>query len=296
MGALLTIFIIACAEFQRSWPSGTSLIYLAISTPLLGIWFAHLYGWAKASYFAGHTIDLCICVLLVASLGEHLGLTAPPSNALALTLLFWAPLISTWWAWRYHDALVKFVMMTILLFLVLAWQFANSWQGFHQHLILAICLILLVRAITSNTPESESDAGHDPVSGLTSAKYFEAELALLSAISDRYEIPFSLVGCRLPASTLSQQPSEYADAISDRLRVSDTACQWDKNSYFVLLPNTREEQAEIVADKIHNALANISTATGTISHIATAWIQHSRGEDPMSTLNALEQKFPEVAT
>lgn len=295
IGALLAPFIIVGAEFQRSWPSGTSLIYLVVCIPLLGIWLAHLSGWARAPYFAGLAIDLSIYTLLVASLGAHFGLAEQPAKALASTLLFWAPLIAAWWAWRYRDVSIKFVMMASLLFLILAWQFANSWQRFHEHLILAACLTLLVRVIANNASESRNNSGHDPVSGLTSAAYFEAELAHLSAIADRYQIPFSLVGCRIPAETAAQTPkqlSDYADAISNRLRASDTACQWDKATYLILLPNTDEDHAQAVAHNIRNALAALAPDAGTVSPAAIACIQHAYCEDPMSTLNALEQKLP----
>lgn len=294
MGALLALFIIVGAEFQRSWPSSTSLIYLAVCMPLLGIWLAHLSGWAKAPHFAGLAIDLSIYTLLVTSLGAQFGLAAKPSNTLASTLLFWAPLIAAWWAWRYRDVSLKFVMMAGLLFLALAWQFANSWQRFHEHLILAACLILLVRAVAGKAPETRHDAGHDPVSGLTSAEYFEAELAQLSAIADRYQTPFSLVGCRIPAGTAAQPArrlSDFADAISDRLRASDTACQWNQDTYLILLPNTNEDQAQAVADNVSSALASIATDAGTPPPVSIAWIQHAHGEDPMSTLNTLEQKL-----
>lgn len=295
MGALLALFVIVGAELQRSWPSGTSLVYLAVCVPLLALWLAHLAGWTKAVHFAGWAIDLSICTLLFASLGGHFGLTGISGSALASTLLFWSPLIAVWWAWRYHEVSLRFIMMAGLLFLILAWQFTDSSQRFHEHLILAACLILLVRTVANDVADSAGPIGHDPASGLVSASYFEAELAQLAAISDRYQIPFSLVGCRFPATEQQQvtlHVADYANAVSDRLRVSDTACQWDKTTYLILLPNTRDDQARAVAHTIREALRAVPT-TGAAPPIAVAWMQHTLCEDPMSTLNALEQKLLE---
>lgn len=102
MGALLGIFVIACAECQRLWPTGTSLIYLAICIPLLLIWITHLAGWRLAEDNAALAVDMSIYVLLVASLGIRFQSNSPVTSELASTLLFWAPLVSAWWAWRYR--------------------------------------------------------------------------------------------------------------------------------------------------------------------------------------------------
>lgn len=295
LGALLGFFIIAGAEGQRLWPTGTSLIYLAICVPLLAIWTAHLTGWKAARNMAGMAIDLSIYTLLVASLGAQFGFSPKPSGTLASTLLFWSPLIAAWWAWRYRAFSIKLSLMLGVFFVVLTWQFANQHQRFHEHLILALCLVFLIRKIARPVPNT--NRSFDAQTGLPSPECFEAELAHVAAISDRYQFPMSLIGCRLPADSgdrITEQAGRYAVAISDRLRTSDTACRWDDTTFMVLLPNTTETQAEAVARGIMAATGVLNIGEGRPLVPTISIIQHAGGVDPMSTLTALERKLSTV--
>jgi GGDEF domain-containing protein len=293
MAALLGLFIIAGAECQRLWPSGTSLIYLAVCLPLLLIWIAHLAGWRLAEAKAGLAIDLAIYVLVVASLGIRFGGSQQNGSQLASTLLFWAPLVAAWWAWRYRDFPRQLGLLLGGLFVALTWQLASTHEQFLQHLILAALVALAVRHASQAPAASEPPINwRDPLTGLPSPECFEAELAHISAIADRYRFPLSLIGCRISAANAGQDFErllrQYAETIVDRLRAADTACRWSTDSFLILLPNTSKADAEFVADGIREAIQNFDFGQKMPSTVAFHVVRHQAGEDPMITLGTLE--------
>lgn len=300
MGALLGTFVIACVEFERLWPSGTSLIYLAISIPLLLIWIAHLMGWALADRNAGLAVDVSIYMLLVASLGIRFGPSQSDSE-LASTLLFWAPLVAAWWAWRYQNLPRRLWLLLAGLFVVLTWQLASNHARLDEHLILTLLVALLVRyAARQAAPNSNGTMNlRDPLSGLPSPECFEAELAHVSSIFDRHQLPLSLIACRIMPLGTERLPDEqlcqYAETLVDRLRTSDTPCQWDAHTFLVLLPNTRKDMASKLAEGIREAFAQLDVGQKMPITLTIATVQHQAGEDPMSTVSTLENQLATAA-
>lgn len=296
MGALLGLFVIACVEFQRLWPTGTSVIYLLVSLPLLLMWIAHQTGWTVADRQAGLAVDIALYVLVVASLGIRFG-TGQPGSELASTLLYWAPLVAAWWAWRYQNLPRRLWLLLGGFFVVLTWQLASYHERLDEHLILALFVALLVRyAARSALPATERCLKlSDPLTGLPSPDIFESELAHVSAIADRYRFPLSLIGCRVAQfesdQFTDQHLSQCAEIVSDRLRTSDTACRWERGTFLILLPNTPEASANKVAQEIRDAFAHFNFGQKFRFTVAMATVQHDPGEDPMSTLNALENKL-----
>ncbi|PKO39519.1 MAG: hypothetical protein CVU33_04695 [Betaproteobacteria bacterium HGW-Betaproteobacteria-6] len=296
MSGLLGLFVIATVEFQRLWPTGTSLIYLLVSLPLLLIWIAHQAGWMVADRHAGLAVDVSIYILLVAALGIRFN-TGHPGSELASTLLFWAPLVAAWWAWRYQRLPLLLWLLLGGLFVVLTWQLASNHERLDKHLILSLLAALLVRHAFRPLPANPETSMNlrDSLTGLPSAECFEAELAHVSAISDRYRLPLSLIGGRIALPDGNPLTDEdlcrSADAITERLRTSDTACQWDHNTFMILLPNTPLDSAEKVADEIQAAFAPSGFGQNFRLTVAMATVQHESGEDPMSTVNTLENKL-----
>lgn len=302
MGALLGIFVIACAECQRLWPTGTSLIYLAICIPLLLIWITHLAGWRLAEDNAALAVDMSIYVLLVASLGIRFQSNSPVISELASTLLFWAPLVSAWWAWRYRHLPLRLWILLGGFFVVLTWQLASDHERIDEHLILSLLIALLVRHVyRSNAPStSESSTNlRDQLTGLPSPQCFEAELAHVSAISDRYRFPLTLIGCRFALGEHSAQQNRQlrllAEAIGDRLRTADTACRWDPGTFMILLPNTTANMAGTVAKGIRETFEHSDFGQNFQLTAEIKIVQHEHGEDPMSTLCTLENKLANTA-
>jgi GGDEF domain-containing protein len=298
IGGLLGLFVIACVECQRLWPTGTSLIYLAICIPLLLLWVAHLAGWKLAERNAGLAIDISIYVLVVASLGIRFGSNHPATSELASTLLFWAPLVAAWWAWRYRYFPLRLWILLGGFFVVLTWQLASEHERLDEHLILSLLIALVVHhAYRSSPPENPESSMNlrDPLTGLPSPECFEAELAHVSAISDRYQFPLALIGCRIapakPGSQYDEQLCQYAEAIVDRLRTADTACHWDQTTFMILLPNTSESKASTVANGIHEAFKQLDFGQKSPLTASIRVVRHEPGEDPMSTVSALENKL-----
>jgi GGDEF domain-containing protein len=104
-----------------------------------------------------------------------------------------------------------------------------------------------------------------------------------------------LIACRVTLleteSQQDQQLRQYAETIVNRLRTSDTPCQWDRSTFMILLPNTQDDMATKVADSIRNAFDHLDFGQKTPLIVTTATVQHQSGEDPMSTVSALENKL-----
>lgn len=300
MGGLLGLFVIACVEFQRLWPTGTSLIYLLVSLPLLLIWIAHQAGWTVAERHAGLAVDIAIYVLVIASLGIRFGASQPTSE-LASTLLFWAPLVAAWWAWRYQQLPLRLWLLLGSFFVVLTWPLASDHERLDEHLILSLLIAIIVRYAHRSTPPNRDTTMtlRDPLTGLPSPECFEAELAHVSSISDRYRLPLSLIACRIGRLETGQladdQLCQCAEAVTNRLRTSDTACQWDRSTFMILLPNTPEISAGKVANEIRKAFEHFNFGQNFQLTVSIATVEHESGEDPMSTLSTLENKLANTA-
>ena len=300
LGALIGIFVIASVEFQRHWPTGTGMIYLGISIPLLIIWIAHLAGWKLAERNAGLAVDIAIYILVIASLGIRFG-PSQSTSELATTLLFWAPLVSAWWAWRYQNLAFRMWLLLGGLFVVLTWQLASVHERLDEHLILSLLVALVVRYVSRSSTANPAATMNlrDPLTGLPSPECFEAELAHVSSIFDRHELPLSLIACRITplasASLQDEQLCRYAETIANRLRTSDTPCQWDRTTFMILLPNTGEAMASKVAHGIRNAFDHLDFGQTTPLTVTIATAQHQAGEDPMSTVSTLENKLATAA-
>lgn len=296
MGALLGLFVIACVEFQRLWPTGTSIIYLLVSLPLLLMWIAHQTGWTVADRHAGLAVDIALYILVVASLGIRFG-TGQPGSELASTLLYWAPLVAAWWAWRYQNLPRRLWLLLGGFFVAITWQLASNHGRLDEHLILSLFVALVVRYASRSAPPTTEHCLklHDTLTGLPSPEVFESELAHASAIADRYRFPLSLIGCRIAQFESDQFTDEHlsqcAETISDRLRTSDTACHWDRGTFLILLPNTPETSAGQVAQEIRKAFAHFNFGQKFRFTVTIATVLHEPGEDPMSTVNTLENKL-----
>jgi GGDEF domain-containing protein len=174
--------------------------------------------------------------------------------------------------------------------------FWNSETSVLDYVFLTVLIQLFNTPQTADLAPPPADAfvnSRDPVTNLVSPDYFEAELAHISSISDRYQIPMSLLACRLFPDQENEAVHDgtlrrYADAISDSLRLSDTLCRWEKQTFMLLLPNTNSQQAEIVRKKILIAIAPLESKRSPRQSTLVHATQHAFGEDAMSTLVTLE--------
>jgi len=301
IGGLVGTFVIVAVECQRHWPEPVSLIYLAISGALLLLWCAYLATWPMALRHARTAISGAIVALVVASLVLRLSASRDVADELARTLLFWAPLVAAWWGYVYADHPEKLAGLVGSFLVIVVLQIADTIQDIPAHLILSILVAGIVRitALANRAGEATIKL-RDSLTGLASAECFEAELAHASAIADRYQIPLTLLGFRIRPpgedNGYSEELRRYADAIANCLRNADTACRWDEATLLILLPNTSAKQASAVFMKIDKALHQIAVVTAKPSSLllGQACVEHHAGEDPMSTLTALEPRLAEI--
>jgi len=300
MGELPFAFVIIFVECQKHWLETLGLIYLAISCLLLLLWIGHLAAWPGASRLSVPTINGVVATLVAATLVFRFNQHPAVAAELAATLLFWAPLLAAWWSWTTPGKPRRLAACLLIFFTIIAWQTPGS-QGIPEHMLLSVAVAAIVYHVRRrNRPIHAKSAESllDPLTGLATPECFEAELAHVSVIADRYRLPMTLIGWKIGMQLTKAQSEEslptYADAIIERMRNSDTACRWDENTLMILLPNTSEEKATIVAqsieDKFHrpgSPIANLPTRM--------MLVEHQIGEDPMSTLSTLESKLAAIA-
>lgn len=300
IGGLPAAFLIVCVECQKHWPGSISLVYLAISGLLLVLWAGYLTVWPKASRYAAMAINGSIWVLLAAVLLFRPGQSSAIATELASTLLFWAPLIVAWWTWQWSADRLKLVVLLVAFFTLVIFLADNSAQSIPEHLILSLAVAAVIyhaRHFARPPPSELTVRLRDPLTGLASPECFEAELAHVSAIADRYQLPLTLIGCQIDVTNHDKNYHDnlhfYADAIIDRLRTSDTVCRWDEKTFLILLPNTTEKQAASVELNIDAALQQFGLEGKPQFPISILMVEHQAGEDPMSTLGTLENKLAE---
>lgn len=295
-GALVAAFCIASVEAQRHGLDSSGMLLATLALLFAIVWLSHLLGWESMSRHAPLSIDAGILSLSACSLYFALNQQAVTAEALAGVLLFWSPLAGLWWGTHYqHRPIMPYALLAAL-FSLLAFLFWNSDSTVLDELFLTLLILRFTRPQSARRAPPPADSfvnSRDPVTNLVSPDYFEAELAHISSISDRYQIPMSLLACRLFPDTGSDVVADgtlrrYADAISDSLRLSDTLCRWEKQTFMLLLPNTNSQQADIVRKKILLAIEPLEKERGLQQATVLHTTQHAFGEDAMSTLVTLE--------
>lgn len=304
--ALAASFIIVFAEAQRNWLDAVGLACLASSGLLLVCWLGHLSKQAVAIRYAPLAIDFSLVSLLAISLIQHLSGMSEYATRIARMLLFWSPLIAAWWAVQLRDRPVVLWTALIAFWLLLASELAPQFHRLHEQLILIALIALLVRhrpGAAESGKEAEATINlRDALTGLTSPEQFEAELAHLTAIANRYQLPFCLLACRFQeaGNGSKQMRSEplrnYANAIVDRLRTADTCCAWDRETFVILLPNTTAAQADALAVELAKTLQRTDSCLHIESSKKFSSVEHRCGNDPMLTFALLEKSLGEATS
>lgn len=304
--ALLVAFAIVSAESLHHWAEASGQIFLATACLLFAYFLAQLIALpAPTSRLSDQGTSLALFALLTTIVLFQLVNRGQTSQQLALSLLFWAPLAAAWWAGQTHAEFGQLAAGLGLLAGILFWTCPPE-SNVQRQLLLSALLALLVAGMCRRGSPSANESTidrRDALTGLASPEFFEAELAYLSAIANRYQIPFSLLGCRFQHSAGPFDPRPtIAQIITERLRTSDSACRWDENTFVLLLPNTHAFMASHVARNIESDLKQAILLGQAIPGFAMALVEHLDGEDPMSTLGTLEsqldagQLLPSTAT
>lgn len=295
--ALSIELTLATAIASYEWLSHRELavapVYLTATCLIGTVCLVSLLDRRLSARMAHALIDATIAGLLAVCLVFQ-GRDLPGAEPLIASLTFWTPLLAARWA-CHHFAEPTRLAGTLTAFgfvLLLVADGAGAATAAAGQLLLGVLVAVMVQANCLSIQRTASAGAmprYDPLTGLASGERFEDELALLSAVADRYRMPLSLIGYRLPAGEI-RQPA-ISELISGQLRNSDTACLWDQSTFLILLPNTDESEARLVAGKIEATLAE----AGLPPVAQIALITHRQGEDPMSTLSELETELNAAA-
>jgi diguanylate cyclase (GGDEF)-like protein len=299
--------VLMSVELQRHWGDSASPLHLATVLLMAATWIGILSGreWAKRQ--AGLLINVAVFGQLAG--GALLELSNQPAGAEVLgELEFWAPALCAWWAMYYCGQLRVTIALAGLLYAVIfAVAPFNDGHYFHEHLIQAALVIGVVtffgRTLTRNAHSSFDVTMHDPLTGVASRPYFEAEIAHTAAMSDRYQQPFSLIAAviddfpahqgRLDRAACDKLLREFAWTLVDRVRQSDTVCHWEGDKFVVLLAGTNGAGALKVAETMRLAVAK-AAPDGSKVTASFGVGEHQAGEDPLSSLEIAERALAEA--
>lgn len=134
----------------------------------------------------------------------------------------------------------------------------------------------------------EHMATTDPLTGVANRRQFMELAETEFSRARRYERPFSVV--MLDIDRFKAVNDKYGHAVGDAalvkvaevchgvIRESDSLCRFGGEEFVVLLPETSQADAHILAERVRTALANSTVALGDIS----LWITASFGIAEMS--------------
>jgi diguanylate cyclase (GGDEF)-like protein len=308
--ALPVLLVIVSAELLRHWGSPANWLYLFCAVLVGASWIGVLSGRETARQHAGSVINFVIIAFLLAGLFLSHASNNLAGREITTTLLFWAPAIVAWWTATYYSQPVRGILFCAVLYtgFFFADQSEHPDRHFHDYLILGLVTALLVRFVIHSCIEyfrlhaashHEFDASmRDPITGAASRSSFEAELAHIAAVADRYRVPFSLIAINIDDyDQYAERSGEDAGnellrgfswLISDRIRKADTACRWEDAEFVILLPHTSTTGALKVVESIRN-ISTFTTLAGAPDTCCFGICEHKFGEDPMSTLEVAER-------
>jgi diguanylate cyclase (GGDEF)-like protein len=299
--------VLLSVELQRHWGDPASGLHLATVLLVAATWISVLSGRDWANRHAGMLINVAILGQLAG--GVLLIMNKQPVGREVLgELLFWAPAACAWWAMYYYGRLrVTIILAAVLYASILAAAPVEEGHYFHEYLIqggLIIGLVTFFGRTLARTKIGNFDVSmHDPLTGVASRPYFEAEIAHTAAMADRYQQSFSLIAAviddfqsirgRLDRAAVDKLLRDFAWALVDRVRQSDTVCHWEDDKFVVLLTNTNCAGAIKVAESMRQAFAK-STADGRQLTASFGVGEHQAGEDPLSSLEIAERALAEA--
>jgi diguanylate cyclase (GGDEF)-like protein len=299
--------VLMSVELQRHWGDPATPIHLATVLLVAATWIGVLSGrdWAKRQ--AGVLINIGIFAQLAGGLLLILK-NEPAGGEILVELLLSAPALCVWWAMYYCGQLPVTIALSGLLYAsIFAVAPIGDGHYFHEYLIQGGLIIGLVtffgRTLTRVSSSSFDVSMHDPLTGVASRPYFEAEIAHTAAMADRYQQSFSLIAAviddfqsirgRLDRAAVDKLLRDFAWALVDRVRQSDTVCHWEDDKFVVLLTNTNCAGAIKVAESMRQAFAK-STADGRQLTASFGVGEHQAGEDPLSSLEIAERALAEA--
>jgi diguanylate cyclase (GGDEF)-like protein len=304
LGPLPLLFVLCAVEAQRNWNQPAMWPYLAGSILAAVTWLTAM---ANRSWTARHTIRVVDAAILLVIGSAAIFLNAGDAEnaaALSSSLFFWAPLICLWWG----TTLLKHPWLRLAQFALLYGLplYVGSHQPdapYFEETLLGALILIVARQFAQRCLATSSACLQDHLTGLVSPEGFEAELAMIAAVADRYRFPFSLIACapdtvgkhaEQPNSAQAEESLQsMACLISDRIRRSDTACRWEGGLFVILLPNTSGAEAAPLAHNLHAALRGLAEAAAQPWTFSLGVVTHQFGDDAMHTFATVEQALNE---
>lgn len=225
------------------------------------------------------------------------------------------PLLIAWWVVVYKrqpERVIVYLLFVFIWFLLFSARF-HGWSA-AEFLVLGILEAAVVRialstlqAETLNLDSLERGASEtiDPVTGFLLPATFEAELALVAALADRKQSPFSLLaweidGYRAYVNQFGTTAGEKlmrltALSIGDCLRISDTVGRWEDERFLGILPETTAADAHRVVDKIGQLVALIEAVDKGPVTLRFAIAEHHLGDDPLAVVERVEKALTECS-
>ncbi len=297
--------LVLTAVFELSEARGTAASVPFMASALIalaGIWHARQA--PSAPTLVGAYVDAVAALLLLSCLGGLASGRAYEAVHLAHHAARWSPAFALWWfadsTYSLWGASIRALVFTGVLSIL-------GIDGLHEALQLGLLVGIIaltagwgVRRFGPAQPaqrQRREDGMHDPKTGVASLQAFESELAQLTAISDRYDMPVTMLFVRLmDAGAARTVPGDallvaFAAQLHRRVRTADTVCHARGGDFYLLLPNTTLEGARQIADDIDACANGLGSAQGA-SCIAEVLVeQHCTGEDPMCMVERAERRL-----
>jgi diguanylate cyclase (GGDEF)-like protein len=305
VGPLPIVFVLCAVEAQRHWNQPAMWAYLASSALVAFTWLGVMAGKSWATRYRSQIIDGTILILIACSVVFLSVESVINSLALANTLLFWSPLICLWWGASRRDRDWLTLLYFFLLYGLPLYVASQKPGVLHfEEMLLGALILLVARQLTHERPAGgnanrAARTTQDLLTGLISAECFEAELAMIASVSDRYRCPYSLIACTpdKPGKGTGQTIAALGEdmlqtvvsLIVDRVRQSDTICRWEQDVFFILLPNTCSPDAVQVAQGLHAAFPERAQSGMPPITCSLGIATHHFGDDPMHTFAKAEQ-------
>jgi diguanylate cyclase (GGDEF)-like protein len=182
----------------------------------------------------------------------------------------WQTIQKKWGTSSYHVALKNYIRsMHMLLFNIKHIVLLNKTKVYNLlyliTVVMMIVFILLILGVRSYIAyQLRKNAIHDFDTKLFNKKYFLSELSKSCARSARNKSPLSMLSISIinfneqmqkcDKKTKSHILELFGETILSLTRTSDTACRHDDKYFCIMLPDTKEENAAILQQRLQSAL------------------------------------------
>lgn len=128
-------------------------------------------------------------------------------------------------------------------------------------LVMIFMLLMIYRVKAYIHSQREKHAIYDHGTNLFNKKYFLSELKTSCARSLRHNYPLSMLSIQInnfDTGNYDKNTQEHilkviGGMITFLTRASDVTCRYDKNHFFILLPDTQKENALVLEDRVCEA-------------------------------------------